>query len=227
MAEGLSRLLDGAVEISLPHGYTLADLHKITLCAIMQARWRLTPFDERYEVARFAVIERLYDTSEAVPQWHDLVNTGKRAIMRYLDDYFCEHGQDLKNIVLSDISRPRFCMYWREQTAPSPSPENHVVDILAVCQIWPKLTPRNKRVLRMLAVYGDYDSAARALGVSRDTYINKLSEARKQFLRLWHEGEPPSRIWGRDHKGIFGYEPSQAITTITRQRGKRRKISQA
>jgi hypothetical protein len=220
-----SSWMDSAVEISLPHGYTMADLHKMTLFAIWNARWRLTPFDERYEVARFAIIERLYDEGGAVPQWHDLVNTGKRAILRHLDDYFCEHGQDLKNTVLSDISRPRFCMYWREQTAPTPSPENYTVDILAVQQIWPRLTPRNKRILRALSVYGDYDSAAKALGITRDTFIDKLSQARKQFLRLWHEGERPSRIWGRDHKGIFDYEPSQTITTITRQRGKRRASS--
>ncbi len=88
-------MITDIANVELRHGYTMMDLHKMTLCAIMQARWRLMPFDERYEVARFAIIERLYDESEAVPQWHDLVNTGKRAIMRYLDDYFCEHGQDL------------------------------------------------------------------------------------------------------------------------------------
>lgn len=54
-----------AAEVLLPHGYTMLDLHKMTLCAIKQARWRLTPFDERYEVARFAIIERLYE--HAVP----------------------------------------------------------------------------------------------------------------------------------------------------------------
>jgi DNA-binding protein Fis len=212
-----------AAGILLPHGYTMADLHKMTLGAIKEARWRLTPFDERYEVARFAITERLYDESEPVPQWHDLVHTGKRATTRYLDDYFGEHGQDLKSVVLSDICRPRFCMYWWEQTAPSPSPENYIVDIFAVQQIWPRLTPRNKRILRMLAVYGDYDSAAKALGITRDTFIDNLSQARKQFLRLWHEGESPSRIWGRDHKGIAGYTPAQSITTITiRQRKAKR-----
>jgi hypothetical protein len=210
-------------EVLLPHGYTMLDLHKMTLCAIKQARWRLTPFDERYEVARFAIIESLYEESGTVPQWHDLVHTGKRAIMRYLDDYFCENGEDLKSLVLSDICRPRFCMYCWEQSAPTPSPENYVVDIFAVQQIWPKLTPRNKRILRMLAVYGDYDSAAKALGITRNTFIDKLSEARKQFLRLWHEGESLSRIWGRDHKGIAGYTPAQSITTITiRQRKAKR-----
>jgi DNA-binding CsgD family transcriptional regulator len=210
---------DPATQILLPHGYTMIDLHKMTLGAIVEARWRVTPFDERYEVARFAIIERLYDENEPAPQWRDLVRTGKRAIKRFVDDEFCEHGQDLKSLVLSDVSRPRFCTYWWDQSAPTPSPEQRIVDILAVCQIWPRLTPRNKRILRMLAVHGDYDSAARALGVTRNTYVAKLSEARKQFLRLWHEGEQPSRIWGRDHKGIFDYEAPQGITTITvRQR---------
>jgi hypothetical protein len=56
-----------AAGILLPHGYTVMDLHKMTLGAIREARWRLTPFDERYEVARFEITERLYDKSEAVP----------------------------------------------------------------------------------------------------------------------------------------------------------------
>jgi hypothetical protein len=207
-----------AIDVELPHGYTMDALHKMTLGAINEARWTLKPFDERYEIARFAIIEKLYEGGEPL-QWYELVKTGKRAILRYLDDDFCEHGQDLKSIVLSDVSRPRFHVYWWDHSAPTPSPENHLVDILAVCQIWPKLTPRNKRILRMLAVYGNYDAAARALGMKRTTYMNKLYEARKQFLRYWHENETPSRTWGRDHKGIFGYEPPQSITTITvRQR---------
>jgi hypothetical protein len=37
-----------AAGILLPHGYTMMDLHKMTLGAIKEARWRLTPFDERY-----------------------------------------------------------------------------------------------------------------------------------------------------------------------------------
>jgi hypothetical protein len=114
-------------------------------------------------------------------------------------------------------------MYWREQTAPTPSPENYIVDIFTVQQIWPKLTPRNKRILWMLAVHGGYDSAAKALGITRDTFIDKLSQARKQFLLLWHEGESPSRIWGRGHKGIERYTPTQSITTVTlRQRKAKR-----
>ena len=211
-----------AAQILLPHGYTMADLHKMTLGAINEARWRILPFDERYEIARFAIIEKMYDPEEPASRWRDLVMTGKNAICRELDDDFSEHGHDLKDVYNPDISRVRFRTYWWDQSEPAPSPENYIVSILAVCQIWPKLTPRHKRILRMLAVHGDYGSAARALGISRNTYINNLSEARKQFLRLWHEGERPSRIWGRDHKGIFDYEPSQSITTITRHRGKAR-----
>jgi hypothetical protein len=55
-----------------------------------------------------------------------------------------------------------------------------------------------------------------------------LSLARKQFLRYWHEGEQPSRIWGRDHKGIESYTPYQSIITVTvRQRKARRERREA
>jgi hypothetical protein len=220
-------VLSDIANVPLPHGYTMADLHKVTLGAIKEARWQIRPFDERYEVARFAIIERLYDSSETAPRWHDLVHAGKRAICQYLDDEFSVHGNDLKDIWNPAISRPRFRLYWWDQSEPACSPENHVVDMLAVCQIWPRLTRRNQRILSALTAHGDYESAARSLGITRTTFIDKLSEARKQFLRLWHEGERPSRIWGRDHKGIDGYKPPQSITTITiRQRGRKRKARQ-
>jgi hypothetical protein len=208
-------------DMQLRHGYRMIDLHKMTVSAVIEARWRIRSFDECYDVARFAIVEHMYEADDR-PHWHDLVHIGKRAICRYLDDEFSVHGQDLKNMN-SQISRVRFRMFWWDQSEPTGSCENHVVDTLAMRQIWPKLTYRNKRLIKALAVHGDYDSAARSLGISRNTFIDKLSEARKQFLRLWHEGERPSRIWGRDHKGIDEYTPSQSITTITRQRGKRKR----
>jgi hypothetical protein len=202
-------------DMELRHGYNMTDLHKATVSAVIEARWRIRSFDEFYDVARFSIIEHLYEAEER-PHWYDLVHAGKRAIRRYLEDDFSVHGQDL-NSMSAQISRVRFRMFWWDQSEPTGSCENHVIDIMAVRQIWPRLTDRNKCLLKVLAIHGDYDSAARSLGITRNTFIDKLSEARKQFLRLWHEGEQPSRIWGRDHKGIDGYTPSQSITTITRQ----------
>ncbi len=102
------------------------------------------------------------------------------AICRYLDDEFSVHGQDLKNMN-SQISRVRFRMFWWDQSEPTGSCENHVVDTVAIRQIWPKLTDTNKRLIKALAVHGDYDSAARSLGISRNTFIDKLSSGRHAY----------------------------------------------
>jgi hypothetical protein len=187
-------------ELKLRHGYRMTDLHKMTVSAVIQARWRIRSFDECYDVARFAIVEHMYEADER-PHWHDLVHVGKRAISRYLDDEFSVHGQDLKSMS-AQISRVRFRMFWWDQARPTGSCENHVVEVMAVRQILPRLTWRNRAVIMALAVHGDYDSAAKSLGMTRKTFIDKLSKARKEFLRYWHEGEEqPSRIWGRDHKG--------------------------
>lgn len=166
-------------DVELPHGYRMADLHKMTVGAVREERWRIISFDGCYDIARFSIVEYLYESAEP-PRWHDLVQVGKRAICRYLDDEFSVHGNP-------EISRVRFRIFWWDPSEPVGSRENYVVDVTAVRQIWPRLTDRNQRLLKAFAVHGDYDSAARSLGISRNTFINNLSEARKQFLRLWHE----------------------------------------
>jgi hypothetical protein len=78
-------------------------------------------------------------------------------------------------------------------------------------------------VIVALARHGTYDKAAASLGRPRKTFVTYLWAARKEFLRLWHEGEQPSRIWGHDFFGIEGYERDETITVRTLRQRKRRK----
>jgi hypothetical protein len=60
------------------------------------------------------------------------------------------------------------------------------------------------------------------------TFMTYLWAARKEFLRLWHEGQRPSRIWGHDFFGIEGESRTENITVRTlrqRKRKKRRQIN--
>jgi transposase len=77
-----------------------------------------------------------------------------------------------------------------------------VTERLALAQIWPRLHPGHRQVLAALAATGDYGLAAASLGISRSWFISRLSQARKAFLKLWHEHETPSRPWGDDRRGI-------------------------
>jgi hypothetical protein len=210
---------DDAGDIELPHGYCLADLERLTRQAVFYARWTtISLLAERYDVARYSIVDRLYDTTQEPPSARELTIIGKRAVCRYVDDEYQVHGVNPKEWRDGVTSR-RFMAFWLDLVQHGSSQESRVVEILAVRQIWPRLTLRNRRVLLALAVHGDYESAAKAVGMTRKTFIDKLSEARKQFLRYWHEGEQPSRIWGRDHKGIESYTPTQSIITLAvRQR---------
>jgi hypothetical protein len=210
---------DDLGDIELPHGYCLTDLDRMTRQAVFYARWTtISTIAERYDVARYSIVERLYDSTQEQPTERELTMIGKRAVCRYADDEYQVHGVNPKEW-RDGVTRGRFMVFWLDLVQHSGSHETHVIDILAVRQIWPRLTIRNRKVLLALALHGDYERAAKAIGMTRNTFIDKLSEARKQFLRYWHEGEQPSRIWGRDHKGIESYTPYQSITTLTiRQR---------
>lgn len=80
---------------------------------------------------------------------------------------------------------------------------------IALAQIWAALSPRYRRALAALAAHEDHDKAAAALGITRRTYRDHLWAGRREFYRLWHEGEKPSRLWALDRRG------SQHTGTVT------------
>jgi hypothetical protein len=119
-----------------------------------------------------------------------------------------------------------FYRYW--QPAASSSPESIVIDRVALAQIWRRLRPEHKQVLTALTVYDDYELAAEALGISRTWFTERISAARREFLKLWHEGEPPSRPWAQDQRGRTAgadrlLAANRMIAARRRARGKTRR----
>lgn len=96
--------------------------------------------------------------------------------------------------VRRDHDQGGFERYWWF-TATSPGPENKVTERLALAQIWPRLHPHHQQVLAALADHNDHGLAASSFGISRRMFTHQLSDARPAFLKHWHEGESPSRIW--------------------------------
>lgn len=92
----------------------------------------------------------------------------------------------------------RYLRYWRSSAQPTRSPENPIVDAFALRQIWPKLTKTQRAVLVALAEHDDYDKAAAELGLTYHTLVSHLPNARRTFLKRWHQHERPSRPWGND-----------------------------
>jgi hypothetical protein len=175
------------------HGYTLRDLEQLTRTVLRMDRWYVAgDLDERYNAVWCGIVERLL-TAEEPPTRRELLNAGTRANDARVLDEMRTHGRST-HVVGQPM--PRFHAYWCP--ANPPSPETGVVERLATQQIWPRLTPRQQQALTALAALEDYQAAADHLGVTPGTYNVLGSTARRRFLAWWHEGEAPSRVWGRD-----------------------------
>jgi len=161
--------------------------------AAWESHWQFIGFREKYEIAWSAIAEGLY-SCDGPPSDRDLIRIGDKAITRHVED----HGHMWGTYYYRDGDMPRFEKYWWSQAAPTPSPEGRIVDVVALGQIWPRLTKNSQRVLMALAVHGE--RAAESLGKPYSTFVTQIYEARRHFLRLWHEGEQPSRVWGHDRR---------------------------
>jgi hypothetical protein len=116
-----------------------------------------------------------------------------------------QHYQDLKVRGLGGkdktlLSRA-FVRYWTSASAPAHSHEDHIVDRLALAQIWTALKPAHRQVLTALAEHEDRRRAERSLNMDPPAFTRALGRARRAFLALWHEGETPSQLWGYDRPG--------------------------
>lgn len=211
-------------DMKLRHGYTYGNLEGIARKAALDSKWRYVSLADRYEIAWSAITEALY-TSEDPPYAYDLIQCGIRAIARYVEEdgqlrgtYYYRPGKP---------RMPRFEIYWWTAAGPTPSPEDRIIDRIAARHIFEKLTPANQRVLLALADHNDYTRAAESLGISRKSFVTYVYLARKQFLRLWHDDETPSRIWGRDHHTGKPRQRSITAITIRRRHARRRQSSDA
>jgi hypothetical protein len=188
----------GAIE--LRHGYTLDDLRRLAGGVVKYAWSTHGDQVERLEVAWSAIAEALY-ASETAPARRDLFQAGMDAMGRYEADDRHHHGVPSSgpHAYAGFGIAANFRAYWC-LAMTSPSPEEGVVERVALAQIWPRLTEGQRRALLALAAFDDYAAAAKALGMTYQSFCGRVREARLRFLALWHEGETPSRIWGRDRR---------------------------
>lgn len=207
-----------ARDAELRHGYTLADLEHLARVAVARDFWNqgMHPAD-RFDLSFSAMAELLYASSEP-PTANDLFNAASMAVRRQTQSDRSAHG--ISNVdVYADA--PNFWRYWWEQARHTSGPENPVVDRTALWQIFQTLAPRFQRVLLALATHDDHDKAAAALGITRATYNGNLSDARRAFYGLWHEGEQPSQLWVADRRGTKGIDVNVMHSIVRRRKRKR------
>lgn len=198
------------------HGYTFDDLDQLARVSVARSRSGASGADndELYAIAWDAIACHLFTVDEQ-PPGYDLIGAALTALGAESDDYRRHHGW-------RDNTRA-FGMYWLDLTAPARSPEGRIIEQFALAQIWPQLQPYQQRAFVALATFEDYQAAADALGVSYKTFASAISQARKEFLRLWHEGEEPSRPWGNDRRRSEGTRRN-AVTRHVKYRKGRQKV---
>lgn len=182
---------------NLWHGYSLNDMDRLTRIAITRAfGGRLLDPTDRYETAWGAIVETLA-TADEPPTGGYLVTAGVAAVNRAAQDHRHTWGMNRTwGSVEGDMAA--YARYWDMGRRVTGSPEDAVVDHLALQQIWPRLSVAHQQVLWALAVHdGDHREAAESLGKSLVTFRSHLKDARAAYRALWHEHETPSRMWGR------------------------------
>lgn len=190
-----------SADTELRWGYTLADVQRVARSAAATTRAMAGDYDERYAEAFGAAAERLYAAEHWIPE-HQLFRAAQDALFeqsrkdRSYRGCAYKHGSGWGE----NGTGPRFTTYWTDVNRTTPSPENRIVERTALAQILPTLTPRQREVIGALAAFDDHAAAREALG-GLSCYAQHVSNARRRFLELWHEGEAPSRPWGTDRRG--------------------------
>jgi hypothetical protein len=208
-------------EEELRHGFTVSQVRALSLAVVTRQTWcQSVDFDQRLEVAWHAIIEHLYTAGEP-PAMHELARAADHAVSQDVQQMRRFYGRK------TDDQYAGFERYWHTAAGLSPGPETAVTERVALAQIWPRLRPLNQQAIAALAGWEDYGLAAEALGISRRHFTGRISQARREFLSLWHEGELPSRPWAHDWRGSRAADPlasaNRTIAARRRARGKLRR----
>jgi len=200
-----------ATEETLWHGYTLSDLHKIVRWAVTHDYIaRTDDMEERSDAALCAVVEEL-SSADTRPARAHLTEVAKKASSRVVNQNMRHHGVDNRKGTFGQ-ARVEFTRFWVHLSGDPLA--DRVVDVVALNQIWVRLSPGQQCALMALALCDDHAKAAETLGLKAGAYKERLRQARIRFLELWHEGESPSCLWARDRRG----QPGRGGRLLARRR---------
>ncbi len=180
--------------IELRHGYTLADLHQMTAAALKADRSMAMDYHDRRDIAWSAIVEALY----AAPHWpqrHTLIRAGWQAIYDEVRANRRHAGYRDREWDTGVGTAARFATYWAGLGGVTHSPEERIVERVALPAILDVLSPAEREALAALAARdGDRDRAAADLGITLAAFNRRLQVGRRRCLALWLEGETPHRV---------------------------------
>ncbi|TDD37841.1 hypothetical protein E1287_07215 [Actinomadura sp. KC06] len=205
---------------TLRHGYNLADIERLARIAVRAARAQAMDYQDRYEAAWYAIVEGIYTAIDAPDPW-ELKRLGADAVNRLQQDYGHTWGYDRRNPDAGFEGMRGFRKYWELDRRAHRSCEDGVVDRVALWQIWERLSATHQAMLLALAAYEDPVAASAAVGKRYNTFNTHLKNARREFLTLWHEGETPSRFWGKGDRRRGRRSGVQLLVNRRQQRERR------
>lgn len=183
------------VDDGIRFGYTLNDLDRLARSTVNQNRRWFPAADraDQYDAAWHGIAQHLCSTDEA-PSELDLLDAGREALAA--DQHANQQTRGARH---PGAIGANFARYWLGIAPATPSPEGHVVDRVALPQIWPLLAEREQQALIALAWLGDYETAAKTVGLDYKAFGKLVGQARRRFYAAWHEGETaPTKPWRRD-----------------------------
>jgi len=196
-----TRHRNGYQDQAEPSGYTLEEIDKLARTAIAGKLIPGIDASDAYESAWFAIVATLYTHTTSEPPWPGrLVWDARQALQRLVETERHHHGL----VQRGGAFGRNFERYWDWHARLTTSPEEVVVDQLALQQVWPLLTEREQHAVTALAALGSHRAAAAALGCTVAAFDNRMRRARGRLLALWHEHEtpPPARPWrGNNQRG--------------------------
>lgn len=178
--------------MELRHGYSLDDVSRIAHLAVMRHRWDTAiGFDDRIELAWSAIVEHLWAAQDH-PAVGALIRAAMTAIGQEAHGDQQAHGISTRN---RHEHTAAFFRFWIEPSRHVTALDERVTERIALWQIWDALRPAEQRAFMALAAHGDHALAAEAAGLTCESFHTQIHRARRSFLKLWHEGETPSRVW--------------------------------
>lgn len=183
----------------LPHGWD--NNHLIRLA------WRLArghpatvlPMAERADIAYLAMVIALLE-AETPPTTRELSDAGIQAIAHEVHAYFHDHGYSVRD----RRTMPAFAAFWVSPPKPHDAWADAILEKIAVQQIMPALTLDQRTAIKAVAEYGNYASAADALGWSYYRLNFHLGKGRERARRLWHYPDTPPGHWAQSRPALRG-----------------------
>lgn len=193
--------VDTSAHDHVAHGYTLRDIGRLTRAACAADRSMSADITTRYDIAWSAIAEHLC-AAETPPDWNELTRVGWQAIYREVREMRVMFGFKDRDGTTGVATAPRYVQYW---TVLPATPEEGLIERIAVAQVLGTLTGTYRDAIVALAVHGNYQAAADALGIQYKALVARIGTARKQIRTLWFAPETAPPIKGTDRRvGSYG-----------------------